>query len=520
MQRTITLSLLLVLSLCLSAHAEQGAVEVGSFKGEKGETVSQQPADAAPAGGEAAYSLDLSVYEIPQLDLSGRLPLTIAEALEAVTQESFGARLARSAFERSQFDLNLALAPFDPQLQAQLGTSSSERSGAALSTSSKSHYISIDLSEQFPTGDTFSIRHELTRADVNQFGAGAAVVPNTYSNSLGIVLSHPMGKGAGRAANYWQVESALSRRPYQQLVYDDAMRSLRYQAYVIYYNLVAQKRELEVRRLNLGLAVKLLERNYERHKVGLAIRADVLQAENNVLTQKSRLIAGQKTYLDQLDQLALLLGVSQKLDVVSEIDFSPKETPLDMDADWARVRNLDASLKQREVQLRDAGLSLGYLRNQLKPDVGLNLGYTRQGSDGTAGGALRDFGDESYTLSLNYRLPWGKRSYKARLAQGEQDLETAMVGLAQSEQQLRKDWEALFRELESKGSQVGLAENSVTVAQENYDIQAERNRVGLATTLDVIQAQERLLEAQMAHLFAQVDYQTTYLKMMAMAGGI
>jgi outer membrane protein TolC len=521
MHRTITLALLLALAFCIPAFAEQGAVEVGSYKGDTAapaETTTAGTAAAAP--GEAAYVLDLSVYEMPKLDLEGRLPITLAEALEAATKESYGARLALSTFERSQFDLNLALAPFDPMFQAQAGTTSSDREGTVLDTSTKSHFYSLDLSEQFPTGDTFSVHHELTRTDVNQFGTGAAVIDNDYGNSLGFTLTHPLGKGLGRAANYYQVESALNRRPYQQLVYDDAIRNLRYQAYVLYYNLVAQKRELEVRQLNLELAMKLLERNYERHKVGLAIRADVLQAENNVLTQKSRLIDGQRSYLDQLDQLSLLLGVSQKLDIVSDVDLSPIATSLDVNGDWERVRNASTSLRLTEVQLRDAELNLGFLRNQLKPDLGLSLGYNRQGNAGTAGSALRDYGNESYNLSLNYKLPIGKRSYKARMAQGEQDLESAKVQSAQTSQQLRETWEALFRELDSKSSQIGLAASSVTVAQENYDIQVERNKVGWATTLDVIQAQEALLEAQLAHLFAQVDYQTTYLKMMIMVGDI
>ncbi len=519
MHRTITLALLLALALSLPASAEQGAIEVGSYQGETA-TPAETTVTETAAPGEVAYALDLSVYEMPVLNLEGRLPITLAEALEAVIQESYGARLALSTFERSLFDLNLALAPFDPMLQAQVGTNSSDRDGTTLSTTTKSHSYSLDLSEQFSTGDTFSVHHELTRTDVNQFGVGAVVTGNNYNNSLGFTLTHPLAKGQGRAANYYQVESALYRRPYSQLVYDDAIRNLRYQAYVLYYNLVAQKRELEVRQLNLELAMKLLERNYERHKVGLAIRADVLQAENNVLTQKSRLIDGQRSYLDQLDQMSLLLGVSQKLDIVSDIDLSPIATSLDVNGDWERVRTASTSLRQTEVQLRDAELNLGFLRNQLKPDLGLSLGYARQGNAGTVGNALRDYGDESYNLSLNYKLPIGKRSYKARMAQGEHDLESAKVLSAQTSQQLRKDWEALFRELDSKSSQIGLAASSVSVAQENYDIQVERNKVGWATTLDVIQAQEALLEAQLAYLFAQVDYQTTYLKMMIMVGDI
>jgi outer membrane protein len=517
---TFTLLLALMLALCIPAFAEPGAVEIGGGSHTATPQPVSPPDTTATAGEEAPVMLDTGVYEIPELDLTGRLPIGLADALDTVTKESYSARIARASFERSQFDLNLALAPFDVQLQAQLGLNSSQRTNNPLTTTTKSSFYSADLSEKFPTGDTFSVSHELTRSDVRQTGTGAQVVPNSYGSSLGFTWMHPLGRGQGRAANYWQVESAQNRRPYEQLVYDDSLRNLRYQVHVLYYSLVAQRRALEVRRLNLELAVKLLERNYERHKVGFGIRADVLQAENNVLTQKSLLLSDQKTYLDQLDQLALLLGVNQKLDIVQNVDISPKETPLTVDGDWPRVTTVSTSLHQSQVSLRDAELSIGYLRNQLKPDLGLNVNYNRTGTEGTAGHALRDLDDNSYGVSLVYNLPWGKRSFKARLAQGEQDLTTAKVTLQQSEQSLRQDWEALFREIQIKRAQIALSENSVTVAQENFDIQTERNKVGLATTLDVIQAQEALLEAQLGFLRAQVDYQSTYLKMMTMVGDI
>jgi outer membrane protein TolC len=522
---TFTLLLALMLALYIPAFAESGAVEIGGGS----DTATPQPVsppDTPATSEEAPVVLDTSVYQIPELDLTGRLPIKLAEALDAVTNESYSARIARASFERSQFDLNLALAPFDVQLQAQIGANSTQRSGTSTLiannsiSSTRSDFYSVDLSQAFPTGDTFSFQHQISRQKISQSGAGAQSIPKSYSAELGLSWMHPLGRGLGRAANYWQAESALNRRPYEQLVYDDTLRNLRLQVYALYYSIVAQRRALEVRKLNLELAVKLLERNYERHKVGLSIRADVLQAENNVLTQKSLLISDQKTYLDQLDQLALLLGVNQKLDIVQDVDISPKETPLNIDGDWPRVVAVSSSLKQSQVSLYDAELNVGYLRNQLKPDLGLNVNYNRSGERGTADAAMRNLDNESYGVSLVYKLPWGKRAYKARLAQGEQDLTTAKVTLQQSEQSLRQDWEALFRELNSKRSQIALSENSVTVAQENFDIQTERNKVGLATTLDVIQAQEALLEAQLGFLRAQVDYQATYLTMMTMVGDI
>ena len=109
---------------------------------------------------------------------------------------------------------------------------------------------------------------------------------------------------------------------------------------------------------------------------------------------------------------------------------------------------------------------------------------------------------------------------KSRLAQVEDDLVACRASLEEANQKLRQEWEGLFREIESKRAQIVLNESSVGVAEENYRIQVERNRVGLASTLDVIQAQESLLEAQLSLLNAEVAYQHTYRQLLLMAGTI
>jgi outer membrane protein len=300
----------------------------------------------------------------------------------------------------------------------------------------------------------------------------------------------------------------------------DTERNLRFQAFLQYYQLVAQHKALEARRLNLSTAIKLLDRNFERYKVGLAIRADVLQAENNVLSQKSRMVEAQRAYLDGLDGLALLLGVQQPINIEPEVDLAPIDLPLDVEADWPEVRQASSSIRDLETQLRNLEIELGFRRSELRPDYSLAVDYTRQGEDTTIGETYRNLDNQSYSLSLNYALPWGKRAGKSRLAQTEEDLAIARARLEEANQQARQRWEGLFRELDSKWVQVDLSQSSVGVAEENFQIQLERNKVGLASTLDVVQAQETLLESQLALINAQVSYQNTYRELLLLAGVI
>ena len=205
-------------------------------------------------------------------------------------------------------------------------------------------------------------------------------------------------------------------------------------------------------------------------------------------------------------------------DIAGSVELEVPSLPLDQEDDWQMAREASAEIHQLETQLRNLEIERRFRRSELRPDVDLSVGYGRQGEDEAVGSAYRNLDNESYSLSLNYNLPWGKRAMKSRLAQVEDDLVACRASLEEANQKLRQEWEGLFREIESKRAQIVLNESSVGVAEENYRIQVERNRVGLASTLDVIQAQESLLEAQLSLLNAEVAYQHTYRQLLLMAG--
>lgn len=522
----------LAISLVPSAGEVVELVPAGDRAGLSENSAEMQPAPAAVEEGESPseqsglYQPDIASYQVPELDLGGRVLVTLEEALRLAQEQSYQARIAQATFDRSKFNIDLARAGFDPTLTSSGGYSYAGRGGLSSLTSAdyvssnKSTFFNLSLNRHFPSGQDFSFSHSLTRKEDSTAGAETTPIPTSYSGEVRFSLSQPLGRGAGTGANKWGLLQAQNSFALAEFNLGDTARSVRYQTYLQYYDLVAQRKALEVRRLNLSAAIKLLERNFERYKVGLAIRADVLQAENNVLTQKSRMVEAQRAYLDGLDALALILGVSQLVDIGTGVELESPPVPLDQEEDWQKVRDSSAQIRQLETQLRNLEIEQRFRRSELRPDVNFSLGYGRQGEDTAVGSTYRNLDSESYSLSLNYNLPWGKRAMKSRLAQVKDDLAAGRASLEQANQSLRQEWDGLFRELTSKRGQIDLNESSVRVAEENYKIQVERNRVGLASTLDVIQAQESLLEAQLAMLNAQVAYQHTYRRLLLLAGVI
>jgi len=150
--------------------------------------------------------------------------------------------------------------------------------------------------------------------------------------------------------------------------------------------------------------------------------------------------------------------------------------------------------------------------------LGLGVNYNRSGSDTNFGTALTDSDDSSLGLSINWTNTPGKRTARADLAQTELDLASLDLVIEDAELQLKTALRGLQRDLETKYRQIDLAKSNLEVVRETHDIQVERNEVGLATTLDVIEAQEDVLMGELALLSAKVAYQQAYREILLLAG--
>jgi len=519
----------LVLAIYSSSYSYSAeSIEVEPATKEK--PMAELPKDAGSFGAKrdeapsADYEVSIQDYAVTPLDLSDRPVITLDEALLLATRKSYGYRLAKQSFDKSLYSLPLALSQFKPELSVSTGITSSQRGGtASLAQSSfvsqtKQAFLNLDISQAFPTGQSFSVSNRLSRNEVSLAGQQAQQIPKSYSDVLAFQFVQPLGRGLGRQSAYKGVLSAEESIGLERFRLTDTERELRYQTYNLYYQLVAQRKALSVREANFEAARKLLERNYERFKVGLAIRADVLQAENNVLNQKLRLVEAQRVFLKGLDDLALLLGIPGPINIDEGTSIEPPALSLEPKSDWEKVRANSRDITELETNLRLLEIEREFRLSELRTDANLALAYSRQGERESLGSTLRNLDNESYSITLNYKLPIGKTAYKARLGEIEKDIESAKTQLEQKYQELRQDWENAFLELESKKTQLELAKSSVEVARENYEIQVERNKVGLAQTLDVILAQEALLEAELSFVSAQVDYQSVYRKILRMAG--
>jgi len=272
-------------------------------------------------------------------------------------------------------------------------------------------------------------------------------------------------------------------------------------AVTAYMNLLRDAAVLELQRSNVNVLEATLRQTRDRFSAGEVTRTDVAQAESRLAAGRSQLLTAESNYTTSRAQYRQVIGVEPgRLTPGMPVDrFSPRTL------DGARARaatehptitianyNVDVALFQ--VKIAEGAL---YPTLQLQGSVNKSFGSTTnlnslQNLNATIGGQLSvpiyQGGQEYATI----------RQAKETLGQRRLDLDTARDQVQSNVTQAWGQLLAAKAQIESTTAQVNAAEIALNGVREEA-------RVGQRTTLDVLNAQQDLVNARVALVTAQRD---------------
>jgi len=272
-------------------------------------------------------------------------------------------------------------------------------------------------------------------------------------------------------------------------------------AVTAYMNLLRDAAVLELQRSNVNVLEATLRQTRDRFSAGEVTRTDVAQAESRLAGGRSQLLTAESNYVTSRATYRQVIGVEPgKLTPAMPVDrFSPRTL------DGARGRaatehptitianyNVDAAVFQ--VKIAEGAL---YPTVQLQGSLNKSFGSTTNLSN------LQNF-SASIGGQLSVPLYQGGQEYatirqaKETLGQRRLDLETARDQVQSNVTQAWGQLAAAKAQIESTTAQVNAAEIALNGVREEA-------RVGQRTTLDVLNAQQDLVNARVALVTAQRD---------------
>ncbi|MCB1188383.1 TolC family protein [bacterium] len=521
--RLLPVATVLILALPAGAEELAGEESVNAAVTVSGEEFGLVPGETGKAWGEELqHALDSGMETAELFRLTpepfsddGAMLVSLEELLELAVTNNYGLRNQQNTIEKNHFSVDRTYYRWDPQWSGDLraSRSSTDEWPFAGGTDSQSYSASTTWSKPFDNGDAMSVSYGLSGAK------GGGGFSNSYSQNFNFSYTKPLRRGSGRFINNLSLYSASNSLQLSYDSLDNDIRQLKLNVINSYYRSMAARESINVRRANLETALLQLDRAMERLKVGLGIPLDVLQAENSVISQGNALIAAIQGYHDSLDQLTVLVGLPQEFEIELDMgaleDSSFDELPPDL---WELVKATSFTLRSIDTTIANLKINREATLDQMEPrvDFGLSIGRGNT-AEAEFADAILGLDEESITASISWSLDRRNRDLKANLAQTQLDLENLQLNREETLLQLKQSLRSLERELDTRSRTIELQIKNVQVLRETLKITEERQRVGLATTLDVIDAQDDLLAAELSLLQARVSFQETYRSILVLA---
>ena len=330
-------------------------------------------------------------------------------------------------------------------------------------------------------------------------------------HSYGTTISQTLFNGFQTANRTRQAESQVSSaRENLRLTEQSILLS----GAIAYMNLLRDTAILDLQRSNVEVLQEQLRQVRDRFNVGEVTRTDVAQSESRLAQGRSQLLTAESNLTTSRSSYRQIIGVEPgKLAPGQPVDrFSPSVLGSAVQEGRARhpqvtvaMFNIDAALFQ--VKIAEGGLY---------PTLNL-IGNAQKTLNSTTSLATLDTLSASVAGQLSVPIYQGGSEYaairqaKETLGQRRVDLDNARDVVQQSVVQAWGQLLAAKAQIQSTQAQVDASEIALNGVREEA-------RVGQRTTLDVLNAQQELVNARVAVVTAQRDRVVASYTLLASVG--
>ncbi len=316
--------------------------------------------------------------------------------------------------------------------------------------------------------------------------------------AVGGTITQTLFNGFQTASKTRQAESAvLAQRETLRVTEQSVLLS----AATAYMNLLRDNAILDLQRRNVEVLQEQLRQTRDRFNVGEVTRTDVAQAESSLAAGRSQVLTAEANATSSAATYRQVIGVSPgKLSAAAPVDrFSPHGVQQAVGVGIAN--NPAVTTAQYSVDVAEQAVKVA--ESALYPTLSVQGGYTKNWLS-TSSLSTMDAYTASILGTLSVPIYQGGAEYslirqaKETLGQKRIDLDTARDTVRQNVVQAWGLLEAAKANIDATQAQVQASEIALNGVREEA-------RVGQRTTLDVLNAQQTLVNARVALVTAQHD---------------
>jgi outer membrane protein len=279
-----------------------------------------------------------------------------------------------------------------------------------------------------------------------------------------------------------------------------------------YMDVLRDTANLEVQRSNVRVLQETLKQTRDRFNVGEVTRTDVAQAEAQLAAGQSAELAAESTLTtSKANYRQIILVEPVNLAPGSPVNrFFPKTLAASIDLGLTENPNVTSAMHGVDVSFLQVKINEG----ALLPVVTMQVSAQQQ-SEPFPGLTTEFLG----TATANVTIPiYQGGSEYSLIRQSKESLSQQRLTLDLTRNQVRQALVQAWGQLEAAKAQVVAAQSQVASSEVALNGVREEARVGQRTTLDVLNAQQALVNARVALVTAQHDRVVASYNVLAAVG--
>lgn len=427
-----------------------------------------------------------------EVEIEETVPITLEQAFDLVRRNSPEIQVLQLQLDQNLAGLRVAQSELFPSLSFTSSLTRSETAGATISTRAQNRRIRNQRRQAAARGEVDTTPFQIP------FGS------TSFDNSLQI--QYDFGLNGARGARIREAEQQLRAA---ELELERVIEESYLNVAQTYYNLQAADAEVEIQRAAVRNAQKSLEDAEALERAGVGTRFEVLQARVTLASTQQDLTNAISSQRTSRRNLANLLNVSQNVNLVAA-------DPISLAGTWEFTLNETIILAYRnrpelETQLVNRNLAEERRRQALsatRPNLTGSASYNVLGqlSDDANRFAAQGWAD-GYNVQLQLRWNFfDGGAARSRARQQELGIAIAEERFSQTRNQIRREIEEAFFNLQASFENIGVANLGVEEATEALRLARLRFQAGVGTQTDVINQETSLTRAQNQLLRAIIGY--------------
>jgi outer membrane protein len=284
-----------------------------------------------------------------------------------------------------------------------------------------------------------------------------------------------------------------------------------------YMNLLQTAAILELQRSNVNVLEVTLRQTRDRFGAGEVTRTDVAQAESRLAAGRSQLSLAESNYATAQAQYQQVIGVPApaRLSPAAPVD---RLSPRTLDGAYARGRTehptITAAMYNVDVAVDQVKIAEGALAPTLSAVGNVQKSYGPVQSPG-----MLETLNASVAVQYSVPIYQGGSEYAA-IRQAKEILGQRRLDLDTARDQVQASIAQAWGQLEAAKAQINATQAQVTAAEVALNGVRDEARVGQRTTLDVLNAQQDLVNARVALVTAQRDRVVASYTLLAAVGSL